>query len=114
MNEFKPNWDAMAVMVEEQQRMAKKIEELEARIAEYRNPQQRTDLMEKNTWQVWTDIMQKNGALTIHVLPANDLREHEKDATCWCEPRVDEELNIVTHISADNREAFETGERKPT
>jgi hypothetical protein len=31
-------------MVEEQQRMAKKIEELEARIAEYRNPQQRKDL----------------------------------------------------------------------
>ena len=29
-NEFKPDWDAMAVMVEEQQRMAKRIEELEA------------------------------------------------------------------------------------
>lgn len=27
---FKPDWDAMAVMVEEQQRMAKRIEELEA------------------------------------------------------------------------------------
>lgn len=29
-NEFNPDWDAMAVMVEEQQRMAKRIEELEA------------------------------------------------------------------------------------
>ena len=29
-NEFKPDWDAMAVMVEEQQRMAKRITELEA------------------------------------------------------------------------------------
>jgi hypothetical protein len=29
INEFKPDWDAMAVMVEEQQRMAKRIEELE-------------------------------------------------------------------------------------
>ena len=29
-NEFEPDWDAMAVMVEEQQRMAKRIEELEA------------------------------------------------------------------------------------
>ena len=29
-NQFKPDWDAMAVMVEEQQRMAKRIEELEA------------------------------------------------------------------------------------
>ena len=27
---FKPDWDAMAVMVEEQQRMAKRIAELEA------------------------------------------------------------------------------------
>jgi hypothetical protein len=29
-NEFNPDWDAMAVMVEEQQRMAKRIAELEA------------------------------------------------------------------------------------
>jgi len=29
-NNFHPDWDAMAVMVEEQQRMAKRIEELEA------------------------------------------------------------------------------------
>jgi hypothetical protein len=29
-NDFHPDWDAMAVMVEEQQRMAKRIEELEA------------------------------------------------------------------------------------
>ena len=49
MNEFKPDWDAVAVMVEEQQRMAKRIEELEARIAEYRNPQQRKDLSGSET-----------------------------------------------------------------
>lgn len=30
-NDFHPDWDAMAVMVEEQQRMAKRIQELEAR-----------------------------------------------------------------------------------
>jgi hypothetical protein len=29
-NDFNPDWDTMAVMVEEQQRMAKRIEELEA------------------------------------------------------------------------------------
>ena len=29
-NEFNPDWDAMAVIVEEQQRMAKRIEDLEA------------------------------------------------------------------------------------
>jgi hypothetical protein len=33
-NKFNPDWDAMAVMVEEQQRMAKRIEELEARLAQ--------------------------------------------------------------------------------
>jgi hypothetical protein len=31
-NEFKPDWDAMAVIVEEMQRMAKRIEELEAQL----------------------------------------------------------------------------------
>ena len=30
-NNFNPDWDAMAVMVEEQQRIAKRIEELEQR-----------------------------------------------------------------------------------
>lgn len=31
-NEFNPDWDAIAIMVEEQQRMAKRIEELEAQL----------------------------------------------------------------------------------
>jgi effector-binding domain-containing protein len=33
-NQFNPDWDAMAVMVEEQQRMANRIEELEAKLKE--------------------------------------------------------------------------------
>ena len=33
-NSFNPDWDAMAVMVEEQQRMAKRIEGLEAQLAQ--------------------------------------------------------------------------------
>jgi len=33
-NEFNPDWSVMAVMVEEQQRMAKRIEELEAQLAQ--------------------------------------------------------------------------------
>lgn len=65
------------------------------------------------TWQVWKNILQKDGAST-HVVPLNDLRGHTEDATCWCNPRVNKELNLVTHNSADNREAFETGERKPS
>ena len=34
-NQFNPDWDAMAVMLEEQQRMAKRIEELEAQQCKY-------------------------------------------------------------------------------
>lgn len=34
LNEFNPDWDATAIMVEEQQRMAKRIEELEAALAQ--------------------------------------------------------------------------------
>ncbi len=34
-NEFQPDWDAMAVMVGEQQRMAKRIDELEAQRREW-------------------------------------------------------------------------------
>ena len=33
-NKFNPDWDAMAVMVEEQQRMAKRVEELKAQLAQ--------------------------------------------------------------------------------
>jgi hypothetical protein len=33
-NEFNPDWDAMAVMVAEQQRIAKRIEELEAQLGQ--------------------------------------------------------------------------------
>ena len=40
-DQFKPDWDAMAVMVEEQQRMAMRIEDLAA-ILERQTPPQRT------------------------------------------------------------------------
>lgn len=50
-----------------------------------------------------------------HVYPVNDLREHDiVGLTCWCRPEHDEELDVVIHNAADGREAFETGERKPS
>lgn len=53
-----------------------------------------------------------------HVVPINDLREHEtSDArTCWCRPRVEIEgiCWILVHNSLDGREAFEEGRRKPS
>lgn len=51
--------------------------------------------------------------MTLHVIPVNDLREHEF-ADCWCRPVIDEESGYVVHNSMDRREEFETGERKPS
>lgn len=49
-----------------------------------------------------------------HVVPLMDLREHitDSDKPCWCHPREDE--GVIVHNSMDGREAFETGERKPS
>jgi hypothetical protein len=44
----------------------------------------------------------------LHVMPVNDLREHEMATTCWCLPRVEwHEEALVIHNSADGRELTE-------
>lgn len=48
-----------------------------------------------------------------HLLPLDDLRLHEA-SDCWCDPFEDEEGECIVHNSADGREAFETGARKPS
>ncbi len=49
---------------------------------------------------------------TVHVLPLNDLRDHDEniDGTCWCDPRVGQEENgrVIVHNSADGREYLES------
>lgn len=42
----------------------------------------------------------------IHVLPINDLREHEETRSCWCKPVIHDEADmpIVAHNSMDRRE----------
>ena len=52
------------------------------------------------------------GNLVQHIVPENDLRDHELLPSCWCKPEIDFVDFIATHNSADNREAFERGERK--
>lgn len=56
--------------------------------------------------------------IVFHVIPQNDLREHECNRMeCWCGPiLIDEEEGgyIVVHNSMDGREKFETGERLPS
>lgn len=46
----------------------------------------------------------------FHVLPANDLREHEETLECWCKPTPDaEEPAVLIHHSMDKREEYEQG-----
>jgi hypothetical protein len=46
----------------------------------------------------------------VHVLPVDDLREHEPTRACWCAPTVTQEEDadaVVVHHSADGRELVE-------
>lgn len=54
-------------------------------------------------------------AIEWHVVPRGDVREHETATSCWCDPVEDEEEpGLWLHNSADDREAFEQGTRKPS
>lgn len=57
--------------------------------------------------------MMFNHQRRYHVVPVNDLREHELVPECWCKPTPDDEHDIWVHHALDGREAYETGERKP-
>ena len=50
------------------------------------------------------------GGDAFHVVPIDDLREHDLDMSCWCHP-VDDE-GVIVHNSMDGREDYETGRRK--
>lgn len=48
----------------------------------------------------------------VHVLPIDDLREHEETRACWCHPTLEEvdgdpDAVVVVHNSADGRELVE-------
>lgn len=47
-----------------------------------------------------------------HIVPLNDLRDHQTNGSCWCKPTLDD--GVWLHHSMDGREAFETGERLPS
>ena len=59
-----------------------------------------------NKWQVRQDSHER-----LHVVPIDDLREHEPHAECWCSP-VQEEAGYIVHFALDERDKFERGERK--
>lgn len=54
----------------------------------------------------WTIILNEG---VSHVIPAN---EDHAFSDCRCKPSDDE--GVVVHKSFDEREKFETGERKPS
>lgn len=56
----------------------------------------------------------------VELIPVNDLREHELDCECWCNPKRDEESDehladgFWIHNAMDGREAHEEGLTKPS
>lgn len=49
----------------------------------------------------------------MHVVPRNDIREHEPHDKCWCNPTTND-IGVIIHAATDEREKFERGERKPS
>ena len=44
----------------------------------------------------------------LHVVPEGDLREHEVNRGCFCNPTQDKECpNLLIHHSLDRREIYE-------
>jgi hypothetical protein len=61
-------------------------------------------------------VREYGGGLPQQVYPTDDDRPHLTTGTsCWCDPHVEGEGEsaIVVHNSADGREKYERGERKP-
>jgi hypothetical protein len=60
-------------------------------------------------------LFHTKGSHWTHVMPRDDLREHEARVGCWCGPTADEEEpTILIHHAMDLREQYETGEREPS
>jgi hypothetical protein len=47
--------------------------------------------------------------MTWHIIPVNDLEEHEETTTCKCEPEVHHINNnmVIIHSAFDGREGLE-------
>lgn len=63
------------------------------------------------TWKL-EGFVSEAGNLVQHIVPTDDLYEHKLMPGCWCDPQVDPRDFVVVHNAADEREKFETGERK--
>ncbi len=45
--------------------------------------------------------------MIIHVTPLNDLHEHIEAEWCLCQPRVEEDGELIIHNAWDDREVME-------
>jgi len=67
-------------------------------------------MKDKSTFE-GEDMIKKQA---YHIYPVGDLRDHETDGKpCWCKPKIENDGMLVVHHSMDEREKYETGERKP-
>ena len=81
-NEFNPNWDAMAVIVEEQQRMAKRIAELEAQL-------EQEPVYHLRQYGDVTKEQFEHYAQTGSIATPAAQRQHVTDGSlCWCDPET--------------------------
>jgi hypothetical protein len=62
----------------------------------------------------WLAIGHSSPHRWAEIVPINDLRQHEPGKDCWCSPDIEDEKDelIIIHNSLDEREKFETGQRK--
>lgn len=65
-------------------------------------------------WEIVGPVTLNGVPQHSHVVPNCDLRLHQLDPTCWCEPVQDVEgTGILIHNSADGREKYEQGALRP-
>jgi hypothetical protein len=65
-------------------------------------------------WAVVGPITYEGRVMHMHVVPNCDLRHHQLDPTCWCNPVQDEDDPLLWgHNSLDQRERYEQGDRRP-
>jgi hypothetical protein len=43
----------------------------------------------------------------FHIIPVDDIKDHEDSSKCWCEPQILEGGLVVSHNAADGREFYE-------
>ena len=65
---------------------------------------------------MWQEITGETflGSTVTHIIPMHDMFSHYLCKDCWCQPDLDDSADIAMHHSADGRELFEMGIRKPS